>query len=414
LITGEYWPVFGIMGIDADCSESFAENVEMKAAFWHEEMHYVENFLTLYGINRSLEIMRRLIKAIKDAHSGSYSTGLTKDEDFIHTTFQIMAGDNYEIKCHEIESIELKSNIREFYGEQYNAYIQDEIDTVELVFHNDKQRYDFGGEAVCESVSYLFEKYMCESNDYSHTFPYNACEMIYEYYWKKKCDNTKALLFLGLVSLMNLFPGVAFVNYMKKLKENDDFSLNSVRAISLKHLRFGNKELLDKLEEGIDTIIPLSFVDMGERYEIHKEKVIYSNRWLKELYKNSIDNQIDFITIVYILLENNNKISKEILGYMIVWGIGKPVIYDINGKVYDENRNDMRLFLFAPETLYHILVEKKKNCRLYPICKNLNYKCNTLCETDCTKYKHEDSLCILRYYLNLLGLEDLDLDELCY
>lgn len=415
MISGEYNPAFGIMKIEADCSNLSAHDFDVLSACLHEEIHYLENFITLYGINRSIEIMSVLIKAIEDARCGTYSTmKISDDEDFVLTCYELMKGSNADIKCHTIESIELKNYLKDYYVDKYADYITDEFDTVELIFHDGNEKYLLGGEAISESVAYLFEKYMYNSNDYSKYFPYNACEMVYEYFWQSECKNIEALLFLSFVSLMNRFPGVAFVKYMKQLRENGIFSLDNVIKIAYANVHFANDRLFAELEKRIDILFPLVFDEVEEHklFKEHKDKIINMNKWLKGLYKTSIKMQDEFLKTIYAFLETNDKeFGKKCITELIYNIFGKPVIYDINGKVYDDN--DKRLVLFAPETLYHILVEKKSDCKFYPICQNYNPQSKAICEIDCSKYITENSICILRYYLYMMGLGDLNIDRLC-
>ena len=409
MVTGEYNQVFGIMNIDDDCSEKNCFKGELKPAILHEEIHYLQNYSTLYGVNMSIEVMSELLKSFEDVRKGKLLT-LNSEEDFVKTSFDVIEGDNKQIRCHSIEEVEYKRFLKEFYSEVYGECLTNEYDTVILKFHSGNDEYLFGGAAICESMAYLFEVLVFEVDDYSRQFPYNACEMIYEYYWNKKCEDVEALIFLCFISLMHRYPGVTFSYYMKSLADEKIFSLQDILRLYYNKIHYISEEQIAHLNDRIDFLFPSEFDEVQDNklFSNYYEKIIKANRWLKEQYGGARKAQETVIKTLYSLLEINDiEFKRKCLQAFLLKYYGKPVIYDCNGKLYDDDES--RLMLFAPLVLYKYLIGKEKGCLLYKICKNYNNKYENICEMDLLKHKTKDSVCLVRFYLYIMGLEDVDL-----
>lgn len=263
MVEGEYYNCFGIVYLDTDASEIETDK-NVQDAFLHEDIHFVQNFYTLYGVNKAIVYMSMLARAFEFAHHNKWYLPRSDEEDMVTSFFEIIAGDSDQKACHAIENIKPENQFKELYREIPQYKLGVEADTITLLFHGDNETYNFGGEAISESVAYIFEKILFNSNDYQgHQFPYNACELVYEYYFNKKCADYPALLLAGYLSLMTKKPGITFVETMQTLKERGKFSTPAVKEV-LKKVSGISDEQIKLLYERIDCLFPLNFDETSE------------------------------------------------------------------------------------------------------------------------------------------------------
>ena len=418
MVSGEYYNYLGIVYLDADGNQ-IETSSEIKNAFLHEDIHFVQNYTTLYGINKSIHEMSILLKYMDAAREGFFDIKLSDEEDVVKSSFDIMKGDCYQKLCHAIESIDMESQMQELH--EFYETIPEHLfnsdfnkDTVRLTFHNGNENYQFGGDAINESVAFLFEKILLGSEDYSgHQLPYNACELVYERIWEERCIDYRALLVAGYLSLMTRYPGVTFVELINNLKQEGVFSVEAVEHAAKNVIRLISVDQLKLIDERIDLLFPLTFneVESAPLFCAFMEKVISSNEWLKSKYHLMQQEQLLF-TDAFLLcmkMENTEKCRKAIES--LLYQYGKPLVIDKNGAMYDKDQS--RLMLLAPLVLNKILVYKEGNsCSIYNVCKKYGGSAEEICKKDCSSHVSDISVCIVRYYLYLKGLGAVKLNNL--
>lgn len=419
LTEGEYYNVFGIVQLKADARRIDA-NQSIQDAFLHEDIHFVQNFSTLFGVNKAIIGMSVLLKYFEAARNGYWDPQYTDEEDMVKTFFDIIAGDSERPdcpKCHAVDNITFENQFKDLYDKELPQYgLGTEVDTVTLHFYSAKgpEAYSFGGDAINESVAYLFEKLLFNSNDYTgHQFPYNACELVYLYIFGSKCSDYRALLAAGYISLLMKKPGITFVNLLKTLKDNNEFSVASVCKTLDTVPNISDKQF-KLISERIDLLFPLQFDEASgsKLFESFKNEIVNANHWLKEKYKTAKENQECFTKFLLSAINIDNEDERKQCIEQILARYGKPVVYDGNGVLYDDNGN-CRLMMLAPLALQKILLNKEeKCCPIIKSCKVYGGTPDENCEKDFSLHRSDTKVCMIRYYMYLIGLGGLEFQML--
>lgn len=200
MVTGEYYNIFGITRLDADLSEIQNKKEEKNVAFLHERIHYIQNFSTVYGVNRALLKMSQYLGMILQIQNGKFPAKPfdRDDQEFISTLFEMSEGDSFDIEgniiqCHAVQKIEEIDNYMFFDYDacfpEYRHLYKNQL----ILKYDDGKEYNFGGFAISESMAYLFEQIFYGRFDYSHRLPYDACNLVYKFLVNKECKCTVLL-----------------------------------------------------------------------------------------------------------------------------------------------------------------------------------------------------------------------------
>lgn len=416
MIFGKYYTAFGIIELEEDYEKVEGINVEKNSAFLHERVHYIQDFSTIYGIIQVIYNLSQYIGNINKVRSGKSVTNVFEpldgeDQDFIYSIVCWAKGEDFSydgacIQCHSIYAVEEDDAYAEYYKDSYPKW---QVKTKKQIIlrYDDGGKYEFGGAAISESMAYLFERFFFGSQDYSHIFPYNACEMLYEYIIGEPCKEIAILISLCYAALMSLFPGATFMELLYDLKKKKDIihSMKDVFALSTSKIESINSEIfIDELCKRIDMIFP---VEIDNPIEIYEKQSMYTREWLKERYKYISKHELEFRDALIWIMEVCEKGKRISAMACLLDEYGQPLVIDKNGKLYNANDENL-IHILAPFSLWGVLMERKSKCNLYQTCTAYNKKTDAECYMACWKHECKESLCLLRYYLYKMGLGDVE------
>lgn len=402
-----YWG-FGVTYLDDDYSSLENQNQSKGDKYLHERIHFVQNFSTLYGFNKSLNVMRTLRNYVHCCREKGRLDELKKNLDFVDDAYSSPEGTDAEKTLVHLNEIVIDTNLfKETYPE-YIEYFEDDV----VIRYNGNKEYIFGGDAVCEGMAYQFEKYIYKNYCYEGYLPYDACDIVYEYIMGKRCENIPVMIALTYVSLMNKNPGMTFLSIVKNAKSMDiEFkTMSEVFDFQEKELRYPVNEAFSYLMKMIDELFPVDIVEaaIDPYFPKFSKELKYTNRWLKERYSLLIQNEVAYRESLIAFLEHENPIERFNYVMRLIQEYGEPIIIDQKGRLYPESSSSL-VFLLAPWALSDI-ISRKSACPLQYICEQYDTNIDEFCKNSCWKREKVD--CILKYYLLIMGLKDIDFDEI--
>lgn len=419
MVAGEYYKALGITVLEDDYEDVKTTDVNKNAAFLHERIHFIQNFSTLYGITNATYYLSQYLGMILKVRDGEFPISPflpydNEEQEFINALFTCSAGDSFDsngkcIQCHSIQNIKMENNYSEYYSEQFPTWKNRFKEQVVLIF-DDEKRYEFGAIAIEESMAYLFERYVYTVNDYSHRFPYNACELIFHYIMGEECEHDNVLIALCYVSLMTLWPGNTFIELLNELK-NEKLKYTSMKEVfefAKKKILPINATIIDEVCKKVDLVFPIAKENWIRVYEENSQ---YTCNWLQERYRYLAENEQEFRrAMIWVMEECESEKRVEKLSRLLN-EYGHPIVIDKNGKLYSDNDKKI-VHMLAPYSLWGILMEKNGMCKLYSVCKGNNKNPDNECRTMCWKHTDSHHICIMKYYLETMGLKNVEFDKL--
>lgn len=237
MVEGEYYNIFGITKLCDDYSKIRNSDKEKLSAYLHERIHYIQNFTTVYGVYKALISMSDYLGRVLQIQQGKFPNKPydREDQEFISALFNFADGASFSseenmVQCHAIERIVEVDNYSDLeYDKDFPEYSH--LFKKQMVLEYDGgQEYEFGAFAISESMAYLFEQLFFDSDDYSHRFPYNACDLVYQHIMHRKNENISVMIGLCYVALMTRCPGTTFVELIYLIRDKN-IELNSVQSV---------------------------------------------------------------------------------------------------------------------------------------------------------------------------------------
>lgn len=419
MVEGEYHRAFAIMKLNEDYSNPENVTLEKDSAYLHEYIHFIQDFGTCYGIDQSVDRLSRYLDMIIQIQTDNYSgyLKLNDEADFVSSLFVAAAGDSIEdisdTVCHKVNGIEILED-KEYYEEDYPQYM-DLFKPSVIVQYNDEKEYQFGGEAVAENMAYLFEKLFFNANDYEKSLPYNSCEIVYKEIIGTSCDSIQIMIALCYASLMSHFPGYTFYMLVKRIKDLKSIpkKMEDIFEIARNLMQEVNENQIKNLEERIDYALPIieNEVTVEKLYSPFICNLKYCNNWLKSTYRHMIENEEKFRnTLIYILEDEDILLRKARMRELIKIN-ENPLLIDKTGKLYSKDDKHL-IFLLAPYALQQTIMNKQTSCALLPICTAYKKEISKKCGEFWWKKEFSNKICIMRFYLYLMNLGDVQFDEL--
>lgn len=419
MVEGEYHRAFAIMKLNGDYSNPENVTLEMDSAYLHEYIHFIQDFGTCYGVNQSVDRLNRYLDMILQIQTDNYSgyLKLSGEADFVSSFFVFAAGDSVEdisdTICHKVNEIEILEE-KEYYEEDYPEYV-DLFKPSVIVHYNHEKEFRFGGEAIAESMAYFFEKLFFNANDYEKSLPYNSCEIVYKEIVGTSCDSIQIMIALCYASLMSHFPGYTFYTIAKRIKDSKRIpkKMKEIFEIAKDLMEEVTEKQMKNLEERIDYALPIidSEVTRKKMYSPFMYDLKYCNNWLKNTYRHMIENKEQFrSTLVYILEEKNNLLRKDLMRKLLEIN-ENPLLIDKTGKIYSKDDEHL-VFLLAPYALQQTIMNKQTGCALLSVCTAYKKEISKKCGEFWWKKEFSNKICIMRFYLYLMNLGDVQFDEL--
>ena len=212
--------------------QPYKDAKENIATFMHEYIHYLQDITTMAGIS-CLKLYSNLIQ--EALHKLGNTPNLvitcpisTEENDkmsqirFLLDFFTCANSKKKFKRLHHIDGIELQDEILFTLLNEENPDIfhSDLIKTMHdvVVYANDEtEKYDFGASIISESMAYLFERIVFDSNERINEYPYNICEMIIDKYCPTIAKNKIIALAICELSLMHCHSGEMFYEIINEI-----------------------------------------------------------------------------------------------------------------------------------------------------------------------------------------------------
>ena len=124
-----------------------------------------------------------------------------------------------------------------------------------------------------------------------------------------------------------------------------------------------------------------------------------------------IENEEKFRnTLIYTLEEKNILLRNDCMRELIKIN-ESPLLIDKTGKLYSKEDKHL-VFLLAPYALQQTIMNKQTSCALLSICTAYKKEISKKCGEFWWKKDFSKKICIMRFYLYLMNLADVQLDEL--
>lgn len=174
-----------------------------------------------------------------------------------------------------------------------------------------------------------------------------------------------------------------------------------------------SKSQMKNLYDRIDWVLPLEEDEVTKQQFIKDfmENMKYCNAWLKKHYQSITNHENAFREALIYVLEKVEADKRIAAMRILLDEYGHPIIIDKKGKLYDANDNKL-VFLLAPYALQEIILNHNRGCALIEVCKGNGKKTSDDCINNCWKVLIPNTICILRFYLYVMGLGGTKFDEL--
>lgn len=420
MISGEYNRVFGVTRLDEDYSNIGNITDEMSAAYLHESIHFIQDFGSVYGVNMAVFRLSHYLDMIREINNGKFRGYLTlsSEGDFVKSCFDCMQGDSFQEEkvaiCHIFNGIEICDEYSEFYKDEFPNQEENFKQGVLIKYDNEKS-FVFGGDAISESMAYLFEQYFYASKDYENCFPYAACELLFEHVIGEKCENIPVMIAMCYASLQNPWPGITFYELLLEIKSKGVIpeKMEQVFEMAKCQMKRVSEDQMKNLYERIDGVLPLEGDEVTKHQIVKKfvDDMAYCNEWLKNHYRYITEHENELREALIYVLETVEEKKKIAAMRILLDEYGHPIIVDKKGKLYDKNDNKL-VFLLAPYALQEIILNNNERCALIEVCKGNGKKISDACMKNCWKVYIPNTICILRFYLYIMGLGATQFEEL--
>lgn len=220
-VLGYYVPSFFEMHIDTSKDDLTIINLSVKdqTVFFHEYIHFLQDFTTYYGLNAIYvysEYIHSVVNRIYDLKTPEFQVPfeIQDNNDNVLLNQQLLLltqGDSEECKDYSVTVVE------KTYDQLPQNPNMNQIPSV--ILNPDGEVRSFGAIAIMESMAYILER-LCSPAGVvkSPDYPYRSAELVAEYYDGNFGKDLMMVLALCDMSLQSTNPGACFVRVMEGIK----------------------------------------------------------------------------------------------------------------------------------------------------------------------------------------------------
>ncbi len=371
-------------------------SVEQLSTFMHEYIHFLQDTSTTRGISYAVFVSKKLqlffAHAVKCGETIKLPfTDIEKSggsDAYKECELQTFYFGNCKFKkIHHINRI--CKEPEEIITEEMGNTVQ--FHTVKIYYDDDKS-YDFGSNAISESMAYLIERELFNTQERENEIPYNLCELVCNEIYPCILSNRNILIAMCELSLMHYDSGVMFWEILQEMK-NKKLRFQTVQEFTdyfEKRTVFLYQDYYNgvmEIKECFDFLYPTSSNLFNE---VRKQLTEYINTAQR--------TREDHPLFISELVENKKMISSL---DKIFKCFGFPIIYDDGYNIY--STHDLT-YLLAPIALCDYFESRtKKGCFLSIFCiaqNNENYS-QYICENVPWKQAEKEKLCPFGLYWHI-------------
>ena len=388
---------------------------EDTATILHEYVHYLQDISTIRGLDSIITFYQKMQLVFAQAKDPAFQFLIPIRSSQIKDMNQIAAfndellslekGSNQieKPRIHHINKIIFETDNMEMlkleYPEAYNQSY-DGFPTIEIYYDNLSTPYSFGADCIAESMAYLCERILCNSVKRVNELPYDACDLVCEYFFPDLHISPVIMIAICELALMHENSGVMFYNILKLMNDNrksfkkvEEFEQYFIANVY--HLFAGIDEKISKVEESLDFLYPTDI-------PLTESEISHINGEMKKRIKTGLEYRKSKGLFISKAIEYKNTTAIEKLFTLL----GVPLLIDKN----DELFADVALFpLLAPIAIFNSLFsesERERCCFLYNFCKKQSVPIynEMYCSTTPWKQVNSENLCPYAIYIYRYGL----------
>lgn len=292
-VLGYYVPSFFEMHINTDKDDLTIIKLSVKdqTVFFHEYIHFLQDFTTYYGLNAIYvysEYIHSVVNRIYKVNTPEF-----------HVPFDIKDNDDNVLLNKQI------SRFTQGDSEECQVYVVTEVlkdkdqlllnpnmkEIPSVILNPNGEIRSFGALAIMESMAYILER-LCSPTGVvkSSDYPYRSAELVAGYYDSDFGENLMMVLALCDMSLQSSNPGACFVRVMEGIKDKRvkfsapeeiyDYFYNQV-SIDAYNNRSSLLSCFKKLLGSVQSCLKSYLRDMPIVVEYYK--------WIDNLVKFAID-----------------------------------------------------------------------------------------------------------------------------
>lgn len=389
---------------------------EDTATILHEYVHYLQDISTIRGLSSIIALYQKMQLVFSQAKDPNFqflipirSSQIKEMNQFAAFNDELLSlerGDN-QIKMPCIQHIneiifetENMKMLKDEYPEAYHNSF-DGFQTIQIYYDNLSTPYSFGADCIAESMAYLCERVLCNSAKRVNELPYNACDLVCEYFFPDLHISPVIMIAICELALMHENSGVMFYHILKFMSDNQ----KSFKKVEDFEQYFSTN--MHRLLEGIDTKINTVEKSLDFLYPtdipLIENDILFSNKEIKQRIKTGFAYRKNNGLFISKAIEQQDTAFIENLFQQL----GIPLLIDKNNDLFA----DVTLYpVLTPIAIYNSLFsenEDERCCFLYDFCKKQNQSIvnEIYCKTTPWKQANASSICpysinIIRYGLN--------------
>lgn len=396
---GSYYNGFFTIYISGKFTEKFNPkdlSREQLSTFMHEYIHFLQDTSTTRGISYASFVSKKL--QLYFAHASKCGDTIQLpfldiekiggSDAYKESELQAFYFGNCEFKeIHHINKIckEPEEIITEEIGDKIQFY------TIKIYYDDDKS-YDFGSNAISESMAYLIERELFSAKERKNEFPYNLCEMVCNKIYPCILSNRNIIIAMCELSLMHYDSGVMFWEILWEMK-NKNLEFQTVQEFKdyfEKKTLFLYQDYYNgvmEINECFDFLYPKSS-DIFNEVRVQLTNYIKTVQLMRKRHQLFISEWVE-----------NKKMVTSL--DVILKDFGIPLIYDDEYNIYSTYNST---FLLAPIALCNYFEDRtKKGCFLCNFCsaqQNENYA-QYVCENTPWIQAEKNRLCPFGLYWHI-------------
>lgn len=403
---GAYMPGFFIMDLNMEFSNEFDLNKleeKEKATLIHEYIHYLQEISTTSGIcnfNHVVNMIQLYIRRVYEDKNKVVSIPISIENSGIKNAYlqdelmSLYLGNEKHKKINHVNKVCLEKEV--IFNETFNIKegSENEMSTVNIYYDDKEEPYIFGKTCISESMAYLIEKHIYNSEKREKEFPYNSCELVCEKLYPELSKKYASITAICDMALMHYDSGRLFFEILLNMKKKN-YIPNSA------------KDVYDFLDEEVSHLYKYYNYEYSRAckridflYPNNIDIMISVNKWLKnkiELGYKARLNDSKFITNI---MDSNSKEMAYDYFTSLVKKFSLPLVKDNTNCVYGVEKNVNLPLLLVPIALSDLFTKNTGfECSMYVTCKANNEKnlCDA-CRSNPWVQADKDELCPLALY----------------
>ena len=353
------------------------------STFFHEYIHYIQDFTTMYGLHRLYVASEYIHYAANVIYKGPKRFNvpiepIDDDSNVYKNSYiaKLVYGDyNNTIDSFTIKNIYTDNNIVD---DKHN------IKGV-IVKTNEGDKITFGSYAISESMAYLMEQLCCKDSGNVPDFPYKTAEKIAEHCSPDFASNKLNVLALCDASLLVFNPPIQFVSFLEKVRDGK-LTIKEPRDVYryFYGMQFeGENNITMSLIQSLTCLKDMVVKDL-KSYFANSKSYNDFKEFVEDLFAGGLEQRAKHCSFILQMAEGgcirqNKAISTFIESFGSPLMSNNEMLY-YSLKTNNFNMENMALFKVIYQ-IYRLWKKGERNCEMKEWCETSRFKVDARCST---------------------------------